>query len=93
MLLGAPLDETKKAKLAEALMWFDTVLKGRTWAAASTFTLADLALCVTVSQIDAFEFDMRPYPRVNAWFSKCKEELEPFGYDVNFQFLIYKDER
>lgn len=29
MLLGAPLDEAKKARLDEALGWFDAMLKGK----------------------------------------------------------------
>lgn len=82
MFYGAPLDESKKAKLAEALGWFDTVLKGKLWAAADQFTIGDLSLCVTVSQIEAFGFDLGPYPRIRTWFQKCKEELEPFGYQV-----------
>lgn len=45
--------------------------------------LADLSLCVTVSQIEAFGFELGPYPKVRAWLQKCKDELEPFGYKVN----------
>lgn len=80
MLMGAPLDETKKALLAEGLGWFDALLKGRTWAAADHFTLADLSLCVTISQIEAFGFELGPYSRIRAWHQRCKDELEPFGY-------------
>lgn len=78
------MDESKKAKLAEGLGWFDTILKGNQWVAADHFTIGDLCLCVTVSQIEAFGFDLGPYPRVRAWFQKCKEELEPFGYQVYY---------
>lgn len=81
-MMGAHLDQTKKAKLAEALGWFEAMLKQYTWAAANHFTIADVTLCVTVSQIEAFEFDLHPYPKVRAWLAKCKEELEPHGYKV-----------
>lgn len=80
MRLGAPLDETKKARLEEALGWLETIMKNRTWAAAEQFTVADLSLCVTVSQIESFGFDLKPYPKTRIWLEKCKEELEPFGY-------------
>nr|XP_019544049.2 glutathione S-transferase D7 [Aedes albopictus] len=84
IMVGAHLDQTKKAKLAEALGWFDAMLKQYQWAAANHFTIADITLCVTVSQIEAFEFDLHPYPKVRAWLAKCKEELEPHGYqDIN----------
>lgn len=78
--LGAHLDQTKKAKLAEALGWFEAMLKQYQWSAANHFTIADIALCVTVSQIEAFQFDLHPYPRVRAWLQKCKDELQGHGY-------------
>ncbi|XP_049547849.1 glutathione S-transferase D7 [Anopheles darlingi] len=84
IFFGAHLDQTKKAKLAEALGWFDAMLKPYQWSAANHFTIADISLCVTVSQIEAFQFDLLPYPRVRAWLQKCKDELEPHGYhDIN----------
>lgn len=58
----------------------EAILKGRTWTAADNFTLADLSLCVTVSQIESFGFDLKPYPKIRSWLEKCKEELDPFGY-------------
>lgn len=80
MFLGAPLDEKKKARLDEALGWFETMLKGRIWCANNNFTVADLALCITVSQIEAFDFDLKPYGRIRNWLKRCKETLEPYGY-------------
>lgn len=78
--IGAHLDESKKARLEEALGWLEAILKGRIWAAAEQFTLADLSLCVTVSQIEAFGFDLQAYPKLRNWLEKCKMELEPYGY-------------
>lgn len=58
-------------------------MKGRTWQAAENFTLADLSLCVTVSQIEAFGMSLNPYVKIKQWFKICKDHLEPFGYDVS----------
>lgn len=88
MFMGAPLDESKKARLQEALRWFDAILKGREWCAAETFTVADITLCVTVSQIEAFGFELTPYARVRAWLQKCKEELAPHGYEVICKHIL-----
>lgn len=77
------LDPTKKPRLEEALEFLDTFLKGRTWAAANQFTVADLSLTVTVSQIEAFGTDLTSYSRVVNWFQRCKEELMPHGYNVS----------
>lgn len=52
LMMGAALDSMKKARLDEALGWFDTMLKGRTWCAANDITVADISLVVTVSQIE-----------------------------------------
>ncbi|XP_055712977.1 glutathione S-transferase D7 [Phlebotomus papatasi] len=81
LFFGAHLDETKKARLAEALGWLEDILKGRTWVATENFTIADLILCVTISQIEAFGFELGPYPKIRAWFQLCKEKLEPYGYE------------
>lgn len=89
-MVGAHLDEPKKAKLSEALLWFEEILrKGTNYAAYNEFTLADLSLCVTVSQIEAFEFDLYPYPAVKKWLQRCKDHLEPYGYKVNISYVKY----
>lgn len=89
MFMGAPLDEAKKARLNEALGWFDAMLKGRTWCAGDSLTVADITLLVTVSQIEAMDFDLKPYARVMLWLNRCKSALEPYGYEVrSFQFSL-----
>lgn len=82
MFRGAPLVEAKRQQLADALAVFDAVLRGRSWSAADHFTVADLTLTVTVSQLEGFGFDLGPYKRVQAWLMRCKNKLEPFGYQV-----------
>lgn len=83
--MGAPFDESKKAKLSEALGWFDAILKGRNYAAANQFTIADITLLVTLSQIDAFGFDLLPYTRIKQWYRRCKNYLEPYDYEVKLK--------
>lgn len=90
MMFGkGPLDETKLSKLTEAVGFFDAILKGHNWAAADNFTVADLALIVTISQLEAFGFDFDPVKRVQNWMIRCKKKLEPFGYEVcyNINYL------
>lgn len=88
LFTGAPLDEMKKANLEEALGFFETMLKGRTWAAVNHFTIADLSLTITVSQIEAFGFDLTPYTRISTWLQRCKDFLAPHGYEVSIQNAI-----
>lgn len=82
MFHGLALDESKKAKLEEAMGWFEAVLKNHSFAAGPNFTLADISLCVTVSQIESFKFEMNAYPRIKTWLKRCKHELAPYGYEV-----------
>lgn len=93
VLRGGTIDEQKKEKLFEALGFFEAMLKGRTWAAVNNFTIADLALTVTVAQIEMFEIDLEPYTRVRTWLQRCKDHLRSHGYDVStfsdaFQTII-----
>lgn len=83
ILLGAPLDQTKKARLSEALKFFETMLKNKKFSTGDEFTIADIAICVTISQIKAFGFDLYQYPKIRKWLAECETELEPYGYQVS----------
>lgn len=93
ILLGAPLDESKKAKLSEGLHFFEVMLsKDKKFTTSDNFTIADLSLCVTVSQIEAFDFDLLPYPKVRKWLTECIKfltEVEQYGYEVNITILYF----
>ncbi|XP_032294959.1 glutathione S-transferase D7 isoform X1 [Drosophila virilis] len=81
MFIGAPLDEVKRARLTEAVGWLNAILEGREYAAADHFTIADLTLLVTVSQLEAFDFELRPFKHVKQWLDRCKEHMAPYDYD------------
>ena len=84
ILFGALLDEPKKAKLAEGLQFFEAMLsKDKKFCTSDEFTVADLSLCITVSQIEAFDFDLYPYQKVRKWLVNCETELEQYGYEVS----------
>lgn len=81
---GDPAEEPKKEAILEALGYFEAMLKdGDSWAAADTFTVADLTLTVSVAQIESIGVDLEPYPKMQAWLQRCKEYLSPHGYDVS----------
>ncbi|KAH8414514.1 hypothetical protein KR215_007877 [Drosophila sulfurigaster] len=81
MFIGAPLDEGKRARLTEAVGWLNAILEGREFAAADHFTIADLTLLVTVSQLEAFGLELKPYKHVRAWLERCKEHMTPYDYE------------
>lgn len=82
MLYGHALDKNKQDKLTEAMRFFDEMLTNKTWAAVNHFTVADLALTITVAQLESFGFDLKPFARVCVWLEHCKEYLRPYGYNV-----------
>lgn len=81
MFIGAPLDEGKRARLSEAVGWLNVILEGREYAAAGHFTIADLTLMVTISQLDAFGFELNPYKHIRQWLERCKEHMAPYDYE------------
>lgn len=81
MFIGAPLDEVKRAKLSEAVGWLNVIMEGREYAAADHFTIADLTLLVTISQLEAFGFDLKPYKHIRPWLERCKEHMAPYDYE------------
>lgn len=81
-MFSGVLDDAKKTKVIEALGFFEIMLKGRTWAAVNNFTIADLALTITVAQLVSLRFDLEPYSRIRTWLERCVEFLKPHGYDV-----------
>ena len=83
IIVGAPLDESKKARLVEALGFFETILKNKKFSTGDDFTIADLSLCVTVSQIEAFGFSLTPFTKIRKWLAECKNELGSYGYEVS----------
>lgn len=82
IFLGTPLDPLKRSLLVEAMNWYEGMLRRHMYAACEHFTIADLSLVVTISQIEAFDFDMVPYPRIRAWLQRCKVDLEAYGFEV-----------
>lgn len=91
-MMGAPLDETKKAKLDEAVGWFNSILKRihvkKPFVTGSNFTIADIALLVTVSQLEAFGYDLSHYGLVLQWLKQCKNHMEKYDYEVKTFIII-----
>lgn len=75
-----PRDESKVAKIVEAIGYFNSSLQGRKFAAGDNLTIADISIAVTFSNLEALGHDFSQFPNVQSWFEKTKAALEPFGY-------------
>lgn len=82
-MIGAPLDEKKYQKLQEALGWLNSLLEKKKWIACNHFTIADLSICVTIGQMEAFDIPVNKHGNIMAWMERCKIFLEPYGYHVS----------
>lgn len=82
LFFGAPVDESKKTEMKQALGFFDEMLHDRIWSAGDGYTVADVTLTVTVAQMEAFNADLKQYPRVDDWLQRSKTLLKSYGYDA-----------
>lgn len=81
---AAAFDPEAYKKIEQMLEIFNTFLEGQTYAAGSTFTIADISLVTSLStwahSDGGFELGKK-YPNVTRWFNKCKQ-VTP-RYDIN----------
>ncbi|KAJ8724373.1 hypothetical protein PYW08_015847 [Mythimna loreyi] len=78
---GEEYNEEKAAKLDEALGWLNTFLDGQAFVAGEDLTVADISIIVTITNLDAFGYDMSAHENVMKWFERTKKALEPYGYN------------
>lgn len=84
------LDPEKLHSLTDAIQIFETILSTRKWAAGISFTLADISLCQSFCQLEAFDYGLHRFSRVNAWYKATQRELKPYGYEVRFHVFFHK---
>lgn len=73
-------DPEKLKKIEEAVEFLNTFLNGNDWVVGDQVTIADIALGVTVSNIEIMGFDLSPYKNVKSWFMRVKRLP---GYERN----------
>lgn len=80
MFEGAPADAVKFQKIIDSLAILDTELKGRTFVTSDNFTIADVALLVTLSTIELVSKELlAKFKNIPEYLQRCKESA--VGYD------------
>jgi glutathione S-transferase len=78
---GAPISDEKMKKLIEAV----ALLDGHDYVVNNQRTIADISISVSIGCIEAFNFDLKPFPKVTKWlklmkksagYSEVKSEIE-----------------
>lgn len=74
-------DKLRVKSISAAIKRLDNLLKGRPWIVGDYMTIADIALVVTVSSVDAFDIKLDNCPNILTWYRKCQTCVP--GYDMN----------
>ncbi|XP_069700622.1 glutathione S-transferase 1-1-like [Periplaneta americana] len=83
MFCDASVDAARLARLEEAFQFLDIFLGGGDdWVAGRCLTIADIALVVSVSTVDALGFDVNKYSKVAKWYNRCKATIKGY-YELN----------
>jgi len=74
-LFGAPLDHAAAIAKAHALFGLmEAHLEGRTWLAADTVTVADVAGYSYIAHAPEGGVDLAPYPNIRAWLARIEAQ-------------------
>jgi glutathione S-transferase len=81
---GLPLDPARMAMLSQrgnqALSVMEQAVSGQPWFAGDTFTVADIALYAYTHVCSDGDFDLEPYPAVQAWLDRVA--AQPGHFDL-----------
>lgn len=76
LFFKTPADADCLKKLHDSLAFLETFLDGETYVAGGkTYSLADIALVVSVTVIEASRIDLGKYTNINRWYAHCKATL------------------
>jgi len=71
-----PQDPEKVKKLDESLGFLEQFLSKTKYAAADHLTIADFTIVASLGKIEAANHNLKQYPNVYSYFTKCKKEIK-----------------
>ncbi|GAB1866632.1 Glutathione S-transferase 1, isoform D [Camponotus japonicus] len=79
--LSSFVNEANLEKVKKSFEVLNSLLEGKEFAAGDNLTIADFTISTTICMILCFDFDISPYDNVVAYYDRCKESLEKFGFE------------
>ncbi|XP_029156857.1 glutathione S-transferase D1-like [Nylanderia fulva] len=79
--LASSINEADLERVQKSFEVLNSFLEGREFAAGDNLTIADFTISTTICAILCFDFDISPYENVVAYYDRCKESLEKFGFE------------
>ncbi|XP_029670888.1 glutathione S-transferase 1-like [Formica exsecta] len=78
---ASSIEEADLEKVKKSFEVLNLLLEGKEFAAGENLTIADFTISTTICLILCFDFDIGPYDNVAAYYDRCKESLEKFGFE------------
>jgi len=79
--LANSINEADLARVEKSFKVLNAFLDGKEFAAGDNMTIADFTISTTICVILCFDFDISRYDNVAAYYDRCKESLERFGFE------------
>lgn len=75
------LIESDVEDMEKSCATLNSFLEGNDFVAGDHLTIADIAISTTICMLQCFGFDIGRYDNVAAWYERCKDVLEKFGFE------------
>ncbi|XP_060824541.1 glutathione S-transferase 1-1-like [Bombus pascuorum] len=75
------LNEEDVQAVEKSCELLNTYLENSEFVAGDTLTIADFAIHTTICILLCFDFDIGRYDNVAAWYNRCKQLLDKFGFE------------
>ncbi|KAK1125624.1 Glutathione S-transferase 1, isoform D [Melipona quadrifasciata] len=75
------LNEENVQAVEKSCDLLNTYLADKEFVAGDTLTIADFAIHTTICVLLCFDFDIGRYDNVEAWYNRCKQLLDKFGFE------------
>ncbi|XP_036143322.1 glutathione S-transferase D1 isoform X1 [Monomorium pharaonis] len=79
--LASSVNEADLARVEKSFEVLNVFLDGKEFAVGDNLTIADFTISTTICMILCFDFDISRYDNVAAYYDRCKESLEKFGFE------------
>lgn len=72
---NTPVNPQKGEHLQEKVSILNQILQDHPYVAGSKKTIADFTVLQSVASLDAYSYDLKPFPAIQKWYRKLHQEL------------------
>ncbi|XP_032680520.1 glutathione S-transferase 1-1-like [Odontomachus brunneus] len=86
--LSHSVNEADLERAEKSFEVLNSFLEGKQFAAGDNLTIADFTISTSICFAQTFDFDISRYDNVAAYYDRCKESLEKFGFEEVHAFGV-----